>query len=50
VQCLTAAGAVVTALNQACASYRYSNFTAPNNAVQPRQSLWTLRFGVRFDF
>jgi hypothetical protein len=50
VQCLTAAGAVVTALNQACASYRYSNFTAPNNAVQQRQSLWTLRFGVRFDF
>jgi hypothetical protein len=50
VQCLTAAGVVVTALTQACASYRYSSFTAPNLAVQQKQSLWTLRLGVRFDF
>jgi hypothetical protein len=50
VQCLDAGGALVASLATKCASYRYSNFTAPNTAVQTRQSLWTLRLGVRFDF
>ena len=49
VQCLSAAGVVVTALNQACGSYRYSNFRNPNTTAQTRQSLWTLRLGIRFD-
>jgi len=50
VQCLSATGAVVTALNQACAGYRYSNFRNPNTTAQTRQSLWTLRLGIRFDY
>jgi hypothetical protein len=49
VQCLSAAGAVVTGLSQACASYRYSNFRNPNSTAQTRQSLWTVRLGIRFD-
>ena len=50
VQCLSAAGTVVTALNQVCARYRYSNFRAPNTTAQTRQSLWTLRVGIRAEF
>jgi hypothetical protein len=49
VTCLSAAGAVVTGLNQACASYRYSNFKNPTTAAQTRQSLWTVRLGVKFE-
>ncbi len=50
VQCVGATGTVVTALNQACASYRYSNFRQPNLTAQTRQSLWTLRIGARVEF
>ncbi len=50
VQCLSATGTVVTALNQACTSYRYSNFRQPNLTAQTRQSLWTLRIGARVEF
>jgi hypothetical protein len=50
VSCVTATGAAVTSLATPCARYVYSNFTAPNLAVQPRQSLWTLRLGVRASF
>ncbi len=50
VQCLNATGGAVTALSQACASYRYSNFNAPTVAALPQQSLWTLRLGVRASF
>lgn len=49
VQCLSATGTVVTALSQGCSSYRYSNFRNPNLTAQTRQSLWTIRVGLRFD-
>ena len=55
VQCInapssTTTAAPITSLSQACTSYRYSNFRQPNLTAQTRQSLWTLRLGVRFDF
>ena len=50
VSCVSATGAAVTSLATPCARYEYSSFTAPNLAVQPRQSLWTLRLGVRASF
>jgi Carboxypeptidase regulatory-like domain/TonB dependent receptor len=50
VSCLSAAGTAVTSLATPCARYEYASFTAPNLAAQPRQSLWTLRLGVRASF
>ena len=63
VQCLTApvqtgteppakgVGAVAANTGQACAQYRYSNFTAPNtDSVNITQSLYAVRLGVRFSF
>ncbi len=49
VQCLSATGTVVTALSQGCSSYRYSNFRNPNQTASTRQSLWTIRLGIKFD-
>jgi Carboxypeptidase regulatory-like domain/TonB dependent receptor len=50
VQCLDAGGALVASLATKCSSYRYSSFTAPTIATFQKQSLWTMRLGVRFDF
>lgn len=33
-----------------CSQYRYSNVLTPNEVVQTRQSLYAIRFGVRFKF
>ena len=46
---------------QACAQYRYAanqtevvngvtQFTAPTDTIYPKQSLYTIRVGVRFSF
>ena len=57
VQCLTTAGnannagTVATTTQQPCAQYRYSAFTAPNQAaVSFTQSLYQIRLGARFTF
>ncbi len=64
VTCLTAAAATGAAgtqtanTGQACAQYRYTpaqtdangNFVAPTQTVYGRQSLYTIRLGVRFSF
>lgn len=36
--------------SQACAQYRYSNVTAPNEVLQTRQSLYGIRVGVKVKF
>jgi hypothetical protein len=60
VQCLVAAtptgttpatANIATTSSQGCAQYRYSSYTAPNDAVlNTTQSLYTIRLGARFTF
>ncbi len=60
VQCLTvatptgttpAAGTIATTSSQPCVQYRYSAYTAPNEAnLNVTQSLYTIRIGARFTF
>lgn len=51
VNCLqTAGGATTTSPTQACAQYRYSAVTAPNETLSSRQSLYQFRVGARFKF
>jgi hypothetical protein len=43
-------GTAITSPTQACAQYRYSNFTAPQTTLYSNQSLYTIRVGVRVSF
>jgi hypothetical protein len=47
----TAPGAAAAANSgDACAQYRYSNFTNPTATVYSKQSLYAIRVGARFTF
>ncbi|MFD1610427.1 carboxypeptidase regulatory-like domain-containing protein [Sphingomonas tabacisoli] len=47
----TAPGAAAAAnAGDACAQYRYSNFTTPTATVYSKQSLYAIRVGARFTF
>ena len=42
--------ACVSVVSGNCTQYRYSNFTAPNETLNSRQSLYQIRVGARFSF
>ncbi|PZO88392.1 MAG: TonB-dependent receptor [Sphingomonas sanxanigenens] len=56
VACLTTAGnangagTVATNTSQACAQYRYSNYSKPSDTIYASQSLYSIRIGARFTF